>query len=137
MTRALDCNASSWRGFLSYDSQLDVGAVAEGLRQVWGRKHPFGTYFIPDLRPDQVAGYYSGTAPMNGCSTCIVPWMRADILPNGDVYPCIDYPDHIVGNVHETPLMELWNGPRYVRFRRELRKGLFPICGRCCALYQY
>jgi len=137
MKGALGCEATSWRGFLSYDSQLDVPAVQERLARIRGTKHAFGTYFIPDLKPEDLPEYYSGTRPMNGCRTCIVPWMRADLLPNGDVYPCIDFPDYIVGNIHETPLMQLWNGPRYVAFRRELRKKLLPICGRCQTLYEF
>ncbi len=137
MRRCLGCDATSWRGFLSYQSDVDVPAIQEGVRRVRSRKHPFGTYFMPDLEPEDVPGYYAGTLPVKGCKACIVPWMRTDLLPNGDVYPCIDFPDYIVGNVRETPLMELWNGPRYVRFRQELQKGLFPICGRCSTLYEF
>jgi len=137
MKRALGCEARSWRGFLSYDSDLDVEAVQHGVRRIREAKYPFGKYFIPDLKPEQVRDYYLSRKLMNGSCTCIVPWMRADVLPNGDVYPCIDFPDYIVGNVRETPLTRLWNGPRYVQFRRELQKSLFPICGRCQTLYEF
>jgi len=138
LRKTLGCEATSWRGFLSYDhSGLDVAAVQEGLRRIRSARHPFGTYFIPDLSPEELPRYYSTTGRMNGCRTCIVPWIRADILPNGDVYPCIDFPDYIVGNIHETPLTKLWNGPRYVRFRRELQKSLFSICTRCSSLYEF
>jgi len=137
LRRTLGCEATSWRGFLSYQSDLDVQAVQEGVRRIRSRRHPFGTYFTPDLADEAIPLYYRTTRPVNGCRTCIVPWMRVDLLPNGDVYPCIDFPDYIVGNIHETPLMKLWNGPRYVAFRNELRKGLFSICARCCGLYQF
>jgi len=137
MLSALGCRATSWRGFLSYDSGLDVAAAQETLRRVRGAKHPFGTYFMPDLQPEDLPEYYSGNRPVGGCRSCIVPWMRADLLPNGDVYPCIDFPDYIVGNVRRTPLSQLWNGPRYVAFRRELQRGLLPICGRCQTLYEF
>ncbi len=137
MRDALSCEATSWKGFLSYDSHLDVEAVQQRLESIRARKHPFGTYFVPDLQPEDLPAYYGGTEQLDGCATCIVPWMRADILPNGDVYPCIDFPDYIVGNVRETPLTELWNGPRYVAFRKELQKGLLPICTRCQTLYEF
>ena len=138
MKSELGCEATSWKGFLSYDSSaLDVPTVQEGLRQVRSRKHPFGTYFVPDLQPEDLPNYYTKTAPLKSGRKCIVPWMRADILPNGDVYPCIDYPDYIVGNINETPLMELWNGERYVKFRQALMRGLFGICGRCQSLYEF
>lgn len=137
MRKRLGCEATSWRGFLSYDSELDVVAVQEGLQQVRARKHPFGTYFWPELRPQDLPEYYSSARPLDGCRQCVVPWMRADLLPNGDVYPCIDFPDYIVGNVKETSFTELWNGDRYRRFRRELQRGLFPICTRCQTLYEF
>ena len=137
MQRCLGCAAKSWRGFLSYKADFDVAAVQEGLRRIRGTKHPFGTYFIPDLYPEDLPEYYGSKRLVKGHRTCIVPWIRADLLPNGDVYPCIDFPDYIVGNIHETPLMTLWNGPRYVRFRRELQKGLFAICSRCSSLYEF
>ncbi len=137
MQRSLGCEATSWRGFLSYGTDFDIAAVQQRLREIRGRRHPFGTYFVPDLEPQDLPDYYHSTRPVNGCSKCVVPWMRADLLPNGDVYPCIDFPDYIVGNVHQTPLTRLWNGERYRSFRRELRKKLLPICGRCCAPYQH
>ncbi|MFO7956553.1 MAG: radical SAM protein [Candidatus Brocadiia bacterium] len=137
MRRCLDCEATSWGGFLSYDTELDIAAVQDGVRRLRGARHPFGTYFVPDLQPEDIPGYYAGTKPLEGHNSCVVPWMRADILPNGDVYPCIDFPDYIVGNIRETSLMELWNGPRYVAFRRELQRGLLPICGRCQTLYEF
>jgi radical SAM protein with 4Fe4S-binding SPASM domain len=137
MERAFGCRPESWHGFLSYETGFDVQEVQRRLRSIRARKHPFGTYFIPDLDPADVPDYYGGTCPVKGCEKCVAPWIRADILPNGDVYPCIDFPDYIVGNIHDEPLMKLWNGPRYMAFRRELRKGLLPICGRCCALYEF
>jgi radical SAM protein with 4Fe4S-binding SPASM domain len=137
MKEHLGCEATSWRGFLSYDRDLDFEAIKEGLRKVRNTDYPFGTYFYPDLQPEDITEYYTTTRPVHGRSRCVVPWVRVDLLPNGDVYPCIDFPDYIVGNVHEKPLLELWNGPQYRRFRREVLDGLLPICGRCCAFYQF
>ena len=137
MRTALGCEATNWHGFLSYNSHLDIPAVQEQVRRIRAASHPFGTYFIPDLAVEDIPTYYSSTRPMNGCRMCTVPWMRADLLPNGDVYPCIDFPDYIVGNIRETPLTELWNGERYVQFRRELQQELFPICPRCQTLYEF
>lgn len=137
MKQALGCEATSWRGFLSYATDLNVEAVQEGLRQIKQSQYDFGTYFVPDISPEQLPEYYSNTRPINGHDKCVVPWMRADILPNGDVYPCIDFPDYIVGNVRQTPFSRLWNGDRYRAFRREVSEKLLPICGRCCALYQF
>lgn len=138
MKECLDCHeARSWKGFLSYDTDLDYEAIQEGVRKVRNTKHSFGKYFWPDLQPEDIPQYYTSTEPVKGRCKCVVPWMRVDLLPNGDVYPCIDFPDYIVGNVHDTPLMELWNGEKYVKFRKELQEGLLPICGRCTTLYEF
>jgi MoaA/NifB/PqqE/SkfB family radical SAM enzyme len=50
------------------------------------------------------------------------------------VTPCRDYQDYSVGNINEQPFYEIWNGEKYKEFRRQLSKGLMPVCSRCCGL---
>ena len=57
---------------------------------------------------------------------------------NGDVSPCRDYHDYVVGNIKDHTLTELWNSERYQAFRRSLTtEGLMPVCSRCCGLMGY
>ena len=38
-----------------------------------------------------------------------------------------------MGDLAESSLEEIWNGPRYVELRRRLLEHeLFPVCRRCC-----
>ena len=61
-----------------------------------------------------------------------------EINSNGDVSPCRDYHDYVVGNIKTATLTELWNGPAYQKFRQSLhRDGLMPACRRCCGLMGY
>jgi radical SAM protein with 4Fe4S-binding SPASM domain len=61
-----------------------------------------------------------------------------EVNSNGDVSPCRDYHDYVVGNVKETTLSRLWNAEPYRRFRISLaREGLMPACSRCCGLMGY
>lgn len=56
---------------------------------------------------------------------CYIGWYSATIRGNGSVYPCCilqqdpHYPP--LGNILERPFREIWRGPAYRAFRRELR----------------
>lgn len=64
---------------------------------------------------------------------CLGPWLGSRIDPYGNVYPCSVNVN--CGNVLETHFAEIWNGPKYTRFRKTLKKNkLFPRCAKCCTL---
>ena len=52
---------------------------------------------------------------------------------NGDVYPCdhFVYPEELLGNIAETPLQELFDSPRRIRFGLDKRNSLPPECLQC------
>jgi radical SAM protein with 4Fe4S-binding SPASM domain len=57
---------------------------------------------------------------------------------NGDLSPCRDYHDYVVGNIKTHTITELWNSERYKAFRRSVAtEGLMPVCSRCCGLMGY
>ena len=73
-----------------------------------------------------------------GAGRCLQPWYRVVIGPTGDVYPCCSiYDDKFrFGNILETPLATLWNGPAFRAARIE--QGRFArtaatkvVCGVC------
>ncbi|MBW3671537.1 MAG: SPASM domain-containing protein, partial [Acidobacteria bacterium] len=58
---------------------------------------------------------------------CFFAWYTAAVTGNGDVRPCCLLLNPAVkplGNVHETPLSELWHGERFTRMRHEMREVL-------------
>jgi MoaA/NifB/PqqE/SkfB family radical SAM enzyme len=62
-----------------------------------------------------------GTHPWQGC---LRPWMLMYITANGTALPCCispfatqDYAQIILGNVLDSPVAEVWNGPRYQELR--------------------
>ncbi len=64
---------------------------------------------------------------------CLYPWYATRVTPSGTVYPCSISVD--MGNIREQSLEAIWNGPKYVQFRRTLRRHrLFPKCAKCCVL---
>jgi radical SAM protein with 4Fe4S-binding SPASM domain len=58
-----------------------------------------------------------------------------DVTPDGDVTPCILYPDLKVGNLRDHGVMEIWNSAAYAHFRRVRRDEVLPVCAKCNALY--
>jgi len=133
-----NAHAGSWRGFVMDVSVLDSEAIAGQMREMSLRKSAMELRFLPDLHPGQVGDYYARPEEAFGKTRCLVPWLEAEILPNGDVTPCSDRPDLIVGNVRKEHFQDIWNNDAYRAFRRAMREdGLFPYCSRCCGLWSH
>jgi radical SAM protein with 4Fe4S-binding SPASM domain len=94
---------------------------------------------LPDItRADDLRRYYADHACTFGFDRCLSIYQTAEINSNGDLSPCRDYHDFVVGNIKVAPLSDLWNGDRYRQFRCSLaRDGLMPACTRCCGLMGY
>jgi radical SAM protein with 4Fe4S-binding SPASM domain len=136
MQQKLGVTPTKWRGYL-FNHNVDTSALLESLQRIRSRKWKFGYLFIPDLKKDeQIVEYYKNPGKFFGYGPCISPWFVTEVMPNGDVAPCRDYPDYITGNLMEQSIFEIWNGERYRKFRQALKDngGTFPICARCCGL---
>ena len=61
------------------------------------------------------------------CGDCLV------VEHNGDVYNCdhFVYPEYLLGNILETPLVEIYNDPKRFRFGVAKRSSLPPECMKC------
>ncbi|NDY58557.1 radical SAM protein [Desulfovibrio sulfodismutans] len=82
--------------------------------------------------------YYGDHSSTFGYDKCISIFQAVELDSNGDMSPCRDYHDYIVGNVKEHTITELWNSEPYRRFRGSLfSEGLMPACTRCCGLMGY
>jgi radical SAM protein with 4Fe4S-binding SPASM domain len=94
---------------------------------------------IPNIRGvDRLRAYYTDHKARFGFQRCVSIYQAVEINSNGDVSPCRDYHDYVVGNVRDRGITELWNAGAYRRFRRSLaRDGLMPVCSRCCGLMGY
>ena len=136
MQQRLGITPKAWKGYLWSFDEIDPQSVVENIRQIRSRKYSFPYLLIPDLEYEDIPRYYQEPANTFGYKKCMYPWMVTDIMPNGDVAPCRDYPDYVVGNIREESLPDIWNNEHYRKFRTALKeeKGLFPICARCCGL---
>jgi len=76
-------------------------------------------------------------------SQCRRPSSLLYVTANGNVLPCCfspfttrDYAGLVLGNAFETPLLEIWNGRAYRRFRVALQTDSPPeACDRCGACW--
>ncbi len=65
-------------------------------------------------------------------SPCKFPCSNTFITPEGNVYPCLSIK---MGNIKETPLIDIFNCEKYCHFRQNLKKHkLFGACQMCCEL---
>jgi len=82
--------------------------------------------------------YYNDHSATFGYDRCISIYQAVELDSNGDMSPCRDYHDYIVGNIKDKTITELWNSEPYRKFRASLNtKGLMPACARCCGLMGY
>ena len=67
-------------------------------------------------------------------TTCVKLWAQTTILPNGQVVSCTTFADTVMGSIAGSSLSEVFHGDTYSRMREMIKKGLQPICHRCCEL---
>jgi radical SAM protein with 4Fe4S-binding SPASM domain len=94
---------------------------------------------IPSITgEDNLRTYYTDHQARFGFDKCISIFQAVEINSNGDLSPCRDYHDYVVGNIKDATITELWNSPAYRNFRHSLTaEGLMPVCSRCCGLMGY
>lgn len=120
----------------------DHETLSKQLAEVRRRSKGFGNpavNIIPNVTGlADLKEYYTNHASTFGYNQCISIYQAVELDSNGDMSPCRDYHDYIVGNVREHTITELWNSEAYRRFRASLHtEGLMPSCTRCCGLMGY
>ncbi|MEJ5330266.1 MAG: radical SAM protein [Desulfobaccales bacterium] len=129
-------------GWLGSWCPEDYEALSRELTNLLERSRPWHrppVILIPPLtRPEDLHRYFTDHSARFGYDQCVSIFQVTEVDSNGDVSPCRDYHDYIVGNIKENTLTELWNSPAYRRFRQSLAtQGLMPVCSRCCGLMGY
>ena len=110
--------------------RIDVAVLAEQLRAIRSREHPFRVESHPDLPVEEMVRYY-GEAEFErqGRPSCTTMESYAFVDPRGRLYPCMTLD---MGSVFAAPFLAVWNGPRFRAFRRVVRReGRLPLCHRC------
>ena len=128
-----------WIGQWKADNHATLAGQIEALLARSRQPGAVPVTFIPFLRGERaLTAYYTNHRERFGYDQCVSIFQVVEVNSNGDVSPCRDYHDYVVGNVKTATLSELWNSERCVAFRRSLAtEGLMPVCSRCCGLMGY
>jgi radical SAM protein with 4Fe4S-binding SPASM domain len=126
------------RGYLkSCFNDVDPVVTTQQIKETVALAHGKSSVpqFYPELRTEaEVRRYYTDHTWHCGYPRCESIYYIAEVSPDGRVTPCRDYQDYTVGNINDQPFYEIWNGEKFKEFRRQMKKGLMPVCTRCCGL---
>jgi MoaA/NifB/PqqE/SkfB family radical SAM enzyme len=130
-----NCEAFSWKGFHRETSGVDADAFAEQLRAYRADLGEITDYpYLPMTEEEYRTWFRDASTPV-GPLSCSNVEKLIDIQPTGEANFCVDFPDYSFGNVRESTIAELWNGPRAGKFRDYRRKQPLAVCYRCGAKY--
>lgn len=89
--------------------------------------------WAPTLDADEIRMWYSG-ARFRTMRKCMYPWRGILLDADGRLYPCSKIYLSLGQVGEECGVLDLWNDDQMLKFRANLKKGLFPACSRCCKL---
>jgi len=127
--------ADSWKGWVLEEHGIDLDQLERILDEAVSKERNIHVAVGPGgAGPADAPAWFDEIDNLFGRTRCAFPWLSGNILPNGDLSFCTDYPDYVWGNVREGLLIDQWNGEKARAFRRYLQRNLFPVCNRCCAI---
>lgn len=114
--------------------EFDIEILKDQMRKLKKIKTQFEVAMIPNIAIQLLDRIYICSSEKNS-GKCPIPWVGLNILPNleatpgGGVLEC----NHVVGNLKNQTMREIWNGKKMKEFRNHIRtKGVFPSCVKCC-----
>jgi len=126
-----------WKGFIDEAEGINAEVVEKQMRRIKLKRWNFEYRQFPPNKTgfDVLEHFYSPENP-HFERKCLLPWLLAVVMPNGDVATCWDHPDYIAGNVLKDNMLSIWNGKKYNMFRSVIKQEIFASCSRCNGLYQ-
>lgn len=123
------------RGYVrEYD--YDKAEFERQLRAVRERNWPIhiGSHI---REPEWVTDFIDQPDKILGERLCYKQWLRLDVLPNGTVPPCVQFPDYTVGDLVAEEVGAVWQGEKNRLFQKVVSKESLPVCAKCDNLYLY
>ncbi len=116
-------------------TEVDPEVLVDQIRQS-REAFPGFVSCLPEIAsPQDAASWYHSVALVLK-ERCQIAWKNVQVLGNGDVIPSARCFHVVLGNVNTQGILDIWRGPKYAEFRKELRQcGATPACSRCCGLY--
>ncbi|MDI5962364.1 radical SAM protein [Streptantibioticus silvisoli] len=111
--------------------------LRESMARLAARSWRSRVRYQPQLEADEIEDFIRGTSrPAQGRNRCLAVTNRMEVHADGNVSSCKFFPEFVVGNLYETPVLELWRSPSFTRVRGLLaERGMMPVCSKCILLY--
>jgi MoaA/NifB/PqqE/SkfB family radical SAM enzyme len=115
-------------------TKVDVNVFWDQINRVKTR-YPGRAMFGPDLDRKGLEDFYFHPEVFVHGDRCYVPWRAAEIIANGDCVVMTRCFHTSFGNINQQSFKDIWNGPSYQEFRKNLiTHGTYPACSRCCGI---
>lgn len=123
--------ADCQEGFVFDPGHIDTDVLIDQIQTLRSTQWGFNVQVQPDYPLEELPAYYHvKNYRRNTLTNCAIPWTNASIAPNCRVTPCLEL---ACGDLRENSFLEIWNGSKFRKFRRVIRKvKRFPVCHRCC-----
>jgi len=136
MRREYGVISQSQKGYvMDYPLQFDV--FAREFAKIRAAKWPLqiSCHYrnpVEDARSIHVDQFDRGNHEL-----CYKQWVRMDIMPDGKVVSCQQYPDVTLGDLHQQEWQEIWNSDSFRSFRASILRRPLPVCRKCAPFYLY
>ena len=135
MEERFDVKPTTHLGYVQeYD--YDVDEFRRQLERIKSRDWPIRiASYIKE--PEWVQDFIEDPEKLVGNRLCYKQWLRLDILPDGKIAPCVQFPDLTVGDLNTQGVDEVWHGESNRRFQDTVHREPLPICAKCNNIYLY
>ncbi len=121
--------------FDSYD--LEINEFVSQYKKIKRENWPIQISCYLKNPAEDMFDYVHSPNVFTGNTFCYKQWLRMDVTPQGNVTPCVRYPDLIFGDLKQEGVLQIWNSSAYEKFRKIVRCKTMPICNKCNCLYLY
>ena len=128
---------STWHSYTYRLRPDNIPVLRASLARLQEREWNLRLRYQPQLEDDEIEDFVLGTSrPAQRRSRCLSVSNRMEVHADGQVSSCKFFPEFVVGDLHDQPMLDLWHNESFVRVREVLREeGLMPVCSKCIALY--
>jgi radical SAM protein with 4Fe4S-binding SPASM domain len=127
----------TWHSYTYRLAPDNIDVLRDSMARLEAREWRVRVRYQPQLEPEEVEDFVLGTSrPAQRRSRCLAVSNRMEVHADGKVSSCKFFPEFVVGDLHDSPVDELWQGEQFRRVREVLRgTGLMPVCSKCILLY--
>ncbi|MCO4783167.1 MAG: radical SAM protein [Candidatus Cloacimonetes bacterium] len=115
----------------SYRNDFSMDDYLNKLKAIDFTQSPFPYQFAPDLSQNDLSNWYNQDFSLT--RKCHFIWYSTFLYSDGQIKSC-QFLQEPMGNIKDKPIIEIWNSPKYQKFRQSIDKKMSSACARCCKL---